>query len=414
MSKTNYFEVTGTLEYFTNDLKDALIKWCEDNHYQYAYIEHNQDLKHDDDTNEDVKVASHIHFLVNSGASRWAFPVLLERFKRNGLLSTMLQKVRRGWNNALSYLIHRTDGAVREGKHLYEPSEVTANFDYEKTIEIIENQVEEKRTRIDEVIENINTLKCRRYNIFEYISIEDYTKKGNKLKIDMAFQYVETRLRQEKKGRDMKVYWIYGKPGIGKSTLAKILCENKKWSFAISSSSNDPLQDYEGQDALILDDFRPAGWSKADVLKMLDNNTTSSIKSRYQNKQTCYLRAIIVTSVQSPYEFWLNGWDRSSLEPYEQLSRRISFEIEMFKDDEGGQFAHTYFKLKTYGFGGLASVETIDFTEQLDAIRANNEKEIEDAGFSSMKRVSLSSDVDGRNIKIDTVKKQVDEKDVPF
>ena len=49
----------------------------------------------------------------------------------------------------------------------------------------------------------------------------------------------------------MKVYWISGMPGVGKTTLAKMICENSGWSYAISSSSNDALQDYNGQDCLI-------------------------------------------------------------------------------------------------------------------------------------------------------------------
>lgn len=412
--KNHCFEVTGQLEYFTENLKNALIAWCEKNHYEYAYIYHDKDVKHNDDTNEDEIKKNHLHFGVNTGSTKWSFPVLLAHFEKEGLKSTMLQRVRKGWNNFLSYLVHRTEGAVNDGKHLYELSEVTANFDYSKAIDVIEEEIEEKRTKIDEVIEQINNLSCRRFNIHQFITIEDYTKKGNKLKIDMAFSYVETRLREEKKGRDMELYWISGMPGIGKTTLAKILCENRKWSFAISSSSNDPLQDYEGQDALILDDFRPNGWSKADVLKMFDNNTTSSIKSRYQNKQTCYLRAIIVTTVQSPYQFWLNGWERTTQEPFEQLSRRITCEIEMYKDEDGGDFARTYFTVKNRNRGGLEETEKYDFTDQLEKLKKESQEKLRSSAFSGMKRVEMPSNGNKGKVIIDSSGKLVDDKDVPF
>ena len=413
MSKNNCFEVTGQLEHFTESLKDALIEWCSKNHYDYAYIYHDKDIKHNDDTNEDELKPNHLHFMVNTGSSRWTFQMLLDRFSALGMKSTMLQKVRKGWNNALSYLVHRTEGAVNDGKHLYELKEVVASFDYQTTIGVIEEQVEEKKTRIDEVIELINSLVCRQFNIHQFISIEDYTKKGNKQKIDMAFSYVETRLREEKKGRDMEVYWIYGKPGIGKTTLAKIICKNKKWSFAISSSSNDPLQDYEGQDALILDDFRPNGWTKSDVLKMFDNNTASSIKSRYQNKQTCYLRAIIVTTVLAPYELWVN-WDSGSKEPFEQLSRRVTQEIEMYKDVAEGDFAHTYFTVKGFDNVGESSTKRYDFTKHLEKIRAEAEAERKkrESAFADMDCVDV---VSSSNVKKPLeASKLVDDKDVPF
>ena len=210
----------------------------------------------------------------------------------------------------------------------------------------------------------------------------------------------------------MEVYWIYGKSGVGKSTLAKTLCHNQKWSFAVSSSSNDPLQDYNGQDALILDDFRPTGWTKSDVLKMLDNHTSSSIKSRYQNKQTCYLRAIIITTVHSPYEIW-NTWDNGSKEPYDQLYRRIRYNIEMYRDDSEGQFARTYFIVREYSPSGDLPSMKYDFTEQLRALSVEKTRERLKVAFSNIEEVGVvSSSLSGNTNK--NVGSLVDDKDVPF
>ena len=171
------------------------------------------------------------------------------------------------------------------------------------------------------------------------------------------------------------------------------------------------MQDYEGQDALILDDFRSNGWSKSDVLKMFDNNTTSSVKSRYQNKQTCYLRAIIVTSVLSPYELWLN-WENGSngsKEPFEQMSRRITSEIFMYKDENDGDFAHTYFTEKLFYGVGESTTKRYDFTKHLDKIRAEAEQKGRDSAFADMDCVNVvapSREATKSNL--------VDDKDVPF
>lgn len=411
MSKNNSFEVTGQLEHFTDELFNALVDWCDKNKYEYATILHDKDLKHNEETNQDELVKVHRHFIVNTKSSRWTFQMLLQRFEAKGLKNTMIQNVKRGWNNALSYLCHRTDKARQEGKHLYELSEVQSNFDYIKTIEIIENQVEEKKTVIGDVIEKIKSGECRRYNIFEYISMDDYIKRGNKQQIDLAFQYKETQLKSELKERKMKVYWICGKSGIGKSTLSRMLCKGLNYSYAVSSSSNDPLQDYDGQDVLILDDFRPNNWSKSDVLKMLDNKTMSSIKSRYQNKQTCYLKAVIVTSIQTPYDFWIGqGWEKSGNEPYEQLRRRINYQVEMYQDEDDG---HIYYTVSEHKQNGEVKQYKYDYTEQYEEMKDEVEKEDEPIAFSKLKH-ERKIETSQTMLKLDDTGKFVTDKDVPF
>ena len=81
----------------------------------------------------------------------------------------------------------------------------------------------------------------------------------------------------------MEVIYIQGATGTGKTSYSKMLAEQKEYSYYISSSSNDILGDYKGQDCLILDDLRPSCMGLSDLLKMLDNHTTSTVKSRYKN-----------------------------------------------------------------------------------------------------------------------------------
>ena len=56
----------------------------------------------------------------------------------------------------------------------------------------------------------------------------------------------------------MNCIFITGASGTGKSTYAKQIASENKLSVYISSGSNDVLDDYQGQDCIILDDLRPS------------------------------------------------------------------------------------------------------------------------------------------------------------
>ena len=92
-----------------------------------------------------------------------------------------------------------------------------------------------------------------------------------------------------------------------------------RYRLYISSSSNDILQDYLGQEAIILDEFRPKDLSFSDMLKLLDNHTNSTVKSRYYNK-AIDCRYIIITTTQNISEIY----NEESFKDRLQLFRRIS------------------------------------------------------------------------------------------
>lgn len=96
-----------------------------------------------------------------------------------------------------------------------------------------------------------------------------------------------------------------------------MMCEDKGYSVFVSSGSNDVLDGYAEQDCIILDDLRPSCMGLSDLLKMLDNNTASTVKSRYKNK-VLECKLIIVTSVLKIDEFF-NGVFKEQKEPIVQL-----------------------------------------------------------------------------------------------
>ena len=119
--------------------------------------------------------------------------------------------------------------------------------------------------------------------------------------------------------RNMKVIFIFGTTGSGKTTYAKMLAEKiGDGSYYVSSSANDSMQDYAGQETVILDDLRDSVFEFADLLKVLDNYTATSIRSRFYNK-TFLGSTIIVTTTQPILEWYAyNDEDKA------QLRRRIS------------------------------------------------------------------------------------------
>ena len=110
--------------------------------------------------------------------------------------------------------------------------------------------------------------------------------------------------------RDIQVMFISGKAGTGKTYYAKKLLESMKYDYCISSSSNDIFQDYKGQRAIILDDLRDTDIQFSELLKMIDNNTQSSVYSRFQNK--VFVGKMIVITSSVPFQFWyfvfIYGW----------------------------------------------------------------------------------------------------------
>lgn len=130
------------------------------------------------------------------------------------------------------------------------------------------------------------------------------------------------------KNRDIEVLFFTGASGTGKTTFAKMYCEKSKQSYCITSSSNDLMQDYKGEDVLILNDLRDSEFSFTDLLKILDNHTASTIKSRYSNK--LFIGSKIIITSYKPIDEWYKGVsDDLALT---QLRRRVG-SVYSFVDD---------------------------------------------------------------------------------
>jgi hypothetical protein len=132
--------------------------------------------------------------------------------------------------------------------------------------------------------------------------------------------------------RQLQVIFVTGKGGTGKTYYAKKILDDNNFDYCVSSSSNDPFQDYMGQRAIILDDLRDKSFEFEDLLKVLDNDTASSVKSRFTNK--VFNGDIIIITSSVPLVYWYkHGSTRVDFDELTQLYRRIGSYVVVTDDD---------------------------------------------------------------------------------
>lgn len=300
-------EIVQQLEYMAQEDVEAGL---DHNAVQdYAYILHDKDV-HEDGT----PVAPHWHIMI-----RFKRPVQTESLcKWFGIKSNMIGYILGTFGDAVAYLTHRN----KPEKYQYLDEEIKSNYDFKVEVEKALSKKKASQ-RKEEIIELIRSGIVREYNYTEYITALEYDK--FKRAIDNAFTYRRDTLKSL--DRHMNVIYIYGGSGTGKTTYAKQLAINKGLSCYISCGSNDPLDGYKGQDCLILDDIRPGDFLLSDFLKILDNNTQSTVKSRYKNKLLECQYLIVTTSFDIPVFFDLLL--DSEGESVKQMERRCTLKIQM-------------------------------------------------------------------------------------
>lgn len=302
------FEVVLYPESFDLSALPGILQGKESSVRHYAYILHDQD--------EGKK--PHVHLALRMWDS-WQSDNVAKWFQAG---PNQMEKVKGRWSDMLSYLIHKNAPA----KFQYAPELVVSNFDWQKEVREAKPRKGEDQRRT-EIISGIESGEIRQFNYHDHIEIEEAIKYSKA--IEIAFQY---RL-QKVKGvhRAMDCIFITGAPGVGKSTYAKQIAEKRGFSVYVSSSSNDPLDDYQGQDCIILDDFRGSVMKLSDLLKMLDNHTASTVKSRYRNK-VLECRLMIITSTQDIDTFFKYVF-ADDVESILQLKRRCALYVQMNEKD---------------------------------------------------------------------------------
>lgn len=153
-------------------------------------------------------------------------------------------------------------------------------------------------------------------------------------------QAEQFRKKMIEQNKSVKVIWIYGASGTGKTSLAKEYAEKAEQEYFVTGSSRDIFQNYKGEHTLIMDELRPNVIPYADLLRILDPyENNKMLPARYHDKAlACDL--IIITTPYNPYEFYQEIFGDISTMPvyarrklatdsFEQLLRRLSLVIEM-------------------------------------------------------------------------------------
>jgi hypothetical protein len=305
-------EVESRIEFFKCDIQETIKSHSTIK--KWAYILHDKD-----DT------APHFHVYLNFGTSGVDTKQVAEWF---GLPETQVNKIKGRATDMLLYLTHGNDS--QKNKHQYSPTEVIANFDFETAIENAK------------IIGDFEHYSYARQ--LEYVNTLPISEKASAFTLLEKLWKLQCRYLTLQTDRDIEVVFIYGDSSSGKTHYAKEFLKKRGYDFCVSSSSNDPFQDYLGQDGIILDDLRDRSFAFEDFLKIIDNHTASTVQSRFQNKVFNGKMIVITSSV--PLRYWYRLALNDNHELLFQLYRRITFYIEMTRDEivlysEVGGFENT-------------------------------------------------------------------------
>lgn len=311
MLKLKTCEVMQYFDYLDTDNVDVIVERIKGltNIKTFAFIVHDKDIREDGELK-----SKHFHcvltFKDTTTSSVIANALHIEE--------QFVNKIKTTTKSAELYLIHKNNPE----KYQYNPNNVISNFDYVEKYDGVEPM-----QRREEIAKKIDSGTIKAYNLSDYIGVNEYAK--NKVYFDRCFEFRQNKL----KGcdREMECVFITGASGTGKTTFAKNMAAQKGYACYISSGGKNPLDNYRGEECIILDDLRDSSYKLSDFLKLTDNNTDSLVGCRFYNKSIAECRLLIVTSVKSIKDFYFNATVEEQ-EPQKQLFRRFKTYIIMERE----------------------------------------------------------------------------------
>ena len=263
VSKVNHTK-NGEVIYTKEDIHKILDSWSKRKKMSYYFIEHNED-------EENV----HYHIVI-----AFTHPTDFDTIKKKfpyGNIKECLKSY--DGKSKVHYSVRYLTHADQPTKHQYDWEEVITN-NASKLEDYKVPHALSLKVRLKNVIEQIIAGEIKEFEV-DKIDSDLYIHKNTAIK--KAFEYRQKAVALNP-NRNIQVIVLQGPPRVGKSTFCKVYAENHNKSICFSSSSNDPWQEYSGQDIFVYDDFNYYRNKIEDLLKAFDPHNLSSVSARYKNK----------------------------------------------------------------------------------------------------------------------------------
>lgn len=310
-----------TITYTRADIDEKLQSWTErKKDVRYYLIEHNEDENN-----------RHFHVVLDFGdTSQARFSTLKKMFPYGDI-----ERCKGGVKACVRYLVH----ADQPEKAQYDWDDIVTNAKDKLEGYKIPGQ-KSINTRLEYILGEIIAGRIREYEIAEKIEPEIYVRYATKIK--NAFEYREKKVLLDS-NREITVIVLQGTTGLGKTTYAKAYAKRLGKRYCLSSASNDPCQDYGGEDVFILDDYNPANLKIEDFMKMLDPHNNASVKSRYKNKR--FIGDTIIITTNTDITRW---YPRAAKVHRSAMFRRITTVLNFLSKDSSGNVQYEVCSIREY------------------------------------------------------------------
>lgn len=288
----------------------------------------------------------HIHAFVKLRERSLLLPKIAEVL---GVEAQYIEKPKRGGkaiegrtqseDNQLAYLIH----AKYPDKFPYAPEQVATvrgedycNIYESRKVDWIKGRaiVARQQAKVD-VGAIVDAIHEGRITLGNIVLNDDLYRvyRECSLEIDKAFEIVGMRkaFQAAEKLRNgvfkTAIFFFHGPAGSGKTRLATRFLDDLRrrngWEI-YRAASNNPMDDWRGEEIIFLDDVRSSTMAASDWLTLLDPYNASPSSARYRNKQNVAPRVIVLTAPVNPVEFFYYARNKGNMnEALDQFIRRI-------------------------------------------------------------------------------------------
>lgn len=328
----------------------------KDLEFEFAGITHDKDMAKIRDVDTGVNILEpideHLHGVISLSKKR-DLKVVAGWIGVEPQFVEPPKKGRFGKENLLAYLIH----AKQPEKYQYDPKDVLTfgTFDYMAYWASKANAWERQSASVQKKENTVSAhwltkqVQAGRLSKRDIMNHPEYRAiyADNMPMINDAIMFYgemkgfETLEALERGEFQLSVMFITGASGSGKTHFALNLIrefEKQRGWRSYQASAGNPMDGYNGEEVLLLDDLRATSLSATEWLQMLDARTTASMSARYRNKQKAF-RTLVITSYMEPYQFFnqVRGAGGSN-EALDQFIRRIMLNVRVHRVMETGRY----------------------------------------------------------------------------